>query len=226
VQLRYFGEDFAGNCAACDNCCAPRATQDWTVQAQQFLSCVARLAQRQERFGAAHIIDILRGSQSERIKSRGHDELTVYGIGKAHGVDEWRSLARTLLHQGLVGETQDGYPVLSLNSQSWQVLRGEIKVSAAIEPRAKAQARAGDAETLPDGALFEKLRARRKQLADQAGLPPYVVFHDSSLREMASRQPRTLEEFSAVSGVGQAKLNRYGEQFLAIIREHVAGSHA
>lgn len=221
VQLRYFGEELSGNCGACDNCCAPKSLQDWTIQAQQLLSCVARLAQRQERFGAAHVIDILRGSQSDRIVSRGHDQLSVYGIGKQHGVDEWRSLARALLHQGLVSETQDGYPVLFLNHQSWQVLRGELKVFASITPKAKARAPAADAEhSTPDSELFEKLRTRRKQLADQAGLPPYVIFHDSSLREMASRQPRTLEEFSSISGVGQAKLNRYGEQFLAIICEH------
>jgi ATP-dependent DNA helicase RecQ len=223
VQLRYFGEEFPGNCGACDNCYAPKEQQDWTVQAQQLLSCVARLARRQERFGAAHLIDILRGSKSERIISRGHDELSVYGIGKEHTVDEWRSLVRALLHQGLVDETQDGYPVLSLNPRSWQVLRGELKVFAAIAPRAKVQTPvAEDAAALeaPDPALFEKLRIKRKQLADQAGLPPYVIFHDSSLREMASRKPRTLEEFSTISGVGQAKLNRYGELFLAVIREH------
>src|SRR5208282_5235942 len=105
VQLRYFGETFSGPCAACDNCCEPRTVEDWSAEARQFLSCVARLAQRHQRFGAAYIIDILRGARTERVLSAGHDALSVYGIGKHRGVDEWRNLARALLHQGLIKET-------------------------------------------------------------------------------------------------------------------------
>ena len=120
IQLRYFGESFHGPCGACDNCTEPRTLQDWTTEAQQFLSCIARLAQRRERFGAAYIIEILRGSESQRLIDRGHASLSVYGIGKAHGLEEWRDVARTLVHQGLADETQDGYPVLLLNQQSWE----------------------------------------------------------------------------------------------------------
>ena len=134
IQLRYFDEIFEGACGACDNCCEPRRSIDCTVQSKQVLSCVARLAQRGERFGAAHIIDILRGSRSERILSRGHDTLSVHGIGNRWRVPEWRELIRSLRNQGLVSETQDGYPVLILNASSWEVLRDQRSVHIVQAP--------------------------------------------------------------------------------------------
>jgi ATP-dependent DNA helicase RecQ len=239
IQLRYLGEDFAAPCGACDNCCEPRTLQDWTTEARQFMSCIARLAQRGQRFGAAQIIDILRGARNERVLSRGHDTLSVYGIGKQHTLDEWRSVARALLHQGLIDETQDGYPVLSLNAQSGPVLRQEFIVRIAA-PTKRTRTNAGSGATAPagagagagrraavaasaqSGALFESLRALRKRLADEHGLPPYVVFHDATLREMAERRPLTLNQFAELPGVGQAKLARYGDQFIAVVREHQA----
>jgi ATP-dependent DNA helicase RecQ len=220
VQLRYFGESFSGPCGACDNCSEPRTIEDWSVEARQFLSCVARLAQRHQRFGAAYIIDILRGARTERVLSAGHDALSVYGIGKHRRVNEWRNLARAFLHQGLLSEAQDGYSVLSLNEQSWPVLRGERPVS--IASTAKPARRSSDGTRAPntDDSLFERLRALRKRLADENGLPPYVIFHDSTLREMAERMPLDLDQFAALPGVGQAKLARYGEQFIAAVRGH------
>ncbi|HSY94480.1 MAG TPA: DNA helicase RecQ [Steroidobacteraceae bacterium] len=222
IQLRYLGENFAAPCGACDNCCEPRALQDWSLEARQFMSCIARLAQRRQRFGAAQIIDILRGARSDRVLSRGHDTLSVYGIGKGRSVEEWRSVARALLHQGLIEETQDGYPVLSLNTQSGQVLREELAVRIAA-PAKRSRTRSATAEAAaPAGssALFERLRALRKRLADEHGLPPYVVFHDATLREMAERRPRSLSQFADLPGVGEAKLARYGERFIAAIVEH------
>jgi ATP-dependent DNA helicase RecQ len=227
VQLRYLGENFAAPCGACDNCCEPRTLQDWTTEARQFMSCIARLAQRRQRFGAAQIIDILRGARNERVLSRGHDTLSVYGIGKQRSVDEWRSVARALLHQGLIDETQDGYPVLSLNAQSGPVLRQELVVRIAA-PAKRSRTRAGSgtaadsavAASPQSSALFERLRALRKRLADEHGLPPYVVFHDATLREMAERRPLTLNQFAELPGVGHAKLARYGDQFIAVVREH------
>lgn len=218
AQLRYFGESITGNCNACDNCCEPRALRDCTLQAQQFLSCIARLAQRNERFGAAYIVDILRGSESERVITRGHNQLSVYGIGKAQSVDEWRDVSRALLHQGLASETQDGYSVLSLNAASWEVLRNQREVHIAMTPKrdGKKSKRATTDSDEPDS-LFEQLRTLRKQLADKAGLPPYVIFHDATLREMAEQKPRTLAEFANIGGVGQAKLSRYGAAFIAAI---------
>jgi ATP-dependent DNA helicase RecQ len=230
IQLRYFDETFQGPCGACDNCCEPRIQRDCTVESKQLLSCIARLAQRSERFGAAHIIDILRGSRSERIVSRGHETLSVYGIGGKWRVPEWRDLIRALLHQGLVAETQDGYPVLLLNAASWEVLRDQRTVQIAEAPaRPPAKARAGSPASSPtssNGAseegreLFETLRALRKRLADAQGMPPYVIFHDATLREIAERRPVTLDEFAGIRGVGEAKLARYGEEFVAVVRGH------
>jgi ATP-dependent DNA helicase RecQ len=221
VQLRYLGESFSAPCGACDNCCEPRTLEDWSLEARQFMSCIARLAQRGQRFGAAQIVDILRGARSERVVSRGHDTLSVYGIGKHRSVEEWRNVARALLHQGLIEETQDGYPVLSLNAQSAAVLRQELAVQlAAPVKRSRARARASPAESTEHGALFERLRALRKRLADEHGLPPYVVFHDVTLREMAERRPLNLQQFADLPGVGDAKLARYGERFIAAIMEH------
>lgn len=223
IQLRYFGETFAPPCRGCDNCCEPRETKDWTVEAQQFLSCVARLAQRRERYGAAYLIEILRGGQSQKLVDRGHQTLSVYGIGKTRSVDEWRHLVRTLAHQGLVEETQDGYPVLLLNKSSWEVLRGERRVEFAEAIRSaggrkRPGATAAPSHSSADDALFDQLRALRKKLADENGFPPYVIFHDSTLREMAARKPTTLAEFAMIPGVGQTKLARYGEFFTQVIR--------
>jgi ATP-dependent DNA helicase RecQ len=223
VQLRYLGEEFTAPCEACDNCCEPRVLEDWSLEARQFLSCIARLAQRGQRFGAAHIIDILRGARSDRVVSRGHDTLSVHGIGKQKSVEEWRSLARTLLHQGLIAETQDGYPVLSLNARSGPVLRQELAVHmAAPVKRSRARPATPAAPAAADGTLFERLRVLRKSLADEHGVPPYVVFHDATLREMAQRRPLNLTEFADLPGVGEAKLARYGVRFIAAIAEHFA----
>ncbi|MFI4889189.1 MAG: DNA helicase RecQ [Steroidobacterales bacterium] len=222
VQLRYFGEAFSGPCGACDNCREPRIVEDWSAEARQFLSCIARLAQRHQRFGAAYIIDILRGARTERVLSGGHDALSVYGIGKHRRVDEWRKLARALLHRGLIDEAQDGYSVLSLNAHSWPVLRGERPVSIARAVKSARRSQDGTRAPTTDDSLFERLRVLRKRLADENGLPPYVIFHDSTLREMAERMPLDLDQFAALPGVGQAKLARYGEQFIATVREHRA----
>ena len=152
--------------------------------------------------------------------SGGHDALSVYGIGKHRRVDEWRNLARALLHQGLIDESQDGYSVLSLNAQSWPVLRGERAVSIARAVKRGRRSLSGTRASPMDDALFERLRALRKRLADENGLPPYVIFHDSTLRQMAEHMPLDLDQFAALPGVGHAKLARYGGQFIAAVREH------
>jgi ATP-dependent DNA helicase RecQ len=223
IQLAYLGETFTGPCGACDNCCEPRATHDHTVEARQFLSCIARLAQRGERFGAAYLIEILRGARTERLLARGHDGLSVYGIGKARPVQEWRGLARSLLHQGFVAESQDGYATLTLNEASRPLLRGELPFLVARAPQA-ARVRtpaAAVAMSAEGEALFERLRTLRKRLADTQGLPPYVIFHDATLREIVERRPQTLGQFAGIRGVGEGKLARYGQQFIAVLREAV-----
>ncbi|HEY5755611.1 MAG TPA: DNA helicase RecQ [Steroidobacter sp.] len=220
VQLRYFGEVFAGKCNACDNCLEPRALIDRATEAKQFLSCIARLARRHERYGVAYVIEILRGAATQRILSRDHASLSVYGIGKHLGLNEWRDIARALLHQGLMTQSQDGYAVLSLNEASWQILRDErtFQVGESVRPVRGRKAVKAIATSTGDS-LFEALRQLRKRLADEAGMPPYIIFNDASLREMAQRQPTTLQEFSRIVGVGQAKLTRYGEQFVQLIRQ-------
>jgi ATP-dependent DNA helicase RecQ len=220
VQLRYFGEAREGKCNACDNCIEPRSMIDRTTEAKQFLSCIARLAQRRERYGIAYIIEILRGGETQRVITRDHGSLSTYGIGKGLGLHEWRDIARALLHQGLMTQSQDGYAVLSLNEASWQVLRGErtVQVGESVKPARGGKAAKPAASGDGDGALFQALRALRKRLADEAGMPPYIIFNDASLRDMAQRQPTTLEEFSTIAGVGQAKLSRYGDQFVELIR--------
>jgi ATP-dependent DNA helicase RecQ len=220
ILLHYFDEVFASPCGACDSCREPRVAHDSSLEARQFLSCIARLAQRGERYGAAYIIEILRGARTERVLSRGHDSLSVYGIGKHRSVQDWRSLARSLTHQRLLVQSHDGYSVLSLNEASWQVLRSERTVTVARTADAD-RGRAPQPGVVAAGndALFERLRALRKQLADMQGLPPYVIFHDATLREMAARRPQTLSQFAGIRGVGEGKLARYGQQFIAALRE-------
>ena len=218
IQLGYFGESFAGNCGNCDNCLHPQPLEDWTIEAQKFLSCVARC---KERFGMAHIIDVLRGSKKQKIQQYQHHELSTYGIGQDKSVEDWRLLGRSLLHQGLVEETTDGYPILKLNAQSWEVMRKQRSVCIAV-PVVQTQTPTDEFEpnTLRADAelLFQRLRSLRKHLADEQSVPPYVVFADSSLKLMAQLQPQTLAEFGKISGVGDRKLVQYGDKFIAEIR--------
>lgn len=221
VLLRYFGDTFAAPCGACDNCTEPRRQLDRSVEAQQFLSCVARLAQRGQRYGSGHVIDILRGAHTDKITRNQHDTLSTFGIGRALSVPQWRELARALLHQGLLEETTDGYPVLRLSADSRAVLKGERRVlinetrsEAGGETRSSREVLSGG-----DAALFEELRRLRKRLADAQNVPPYVIFGDSSLRQMSRERPGDLTAFAAISGVGDHKLERYGAEFTALIRD-------
>jgi len=220
IQLSYFGEGFTGPCEGCDNCLSPPPVEDWTVEAQKFLSCVARC---RERFGMTHIIDVLRGSKKQKVLQLGHDRLSTYGIGQDRTADDWRLLGRTLLHQRLLAETDDGYPVLRLNAGSWQVMRGQLAVQVAIPqrpPRRESAAQLPDAALAPENEpLFAQLRQLRKQLADTQGVAPYMVFSDASLRQMAQHQPQTLTAFRQISGVGSRKLQQYGNDFVGAIRQ-------
>ncbi len=217
IQLGYFGEAFPGNCGNCDNCLNPKPIEDWTIEAQKFLSCVARVNQR---FGMNYVIDVLRGSKNQRLLQNGHDRLSTYGIGKDRTADEWKMLARSLIHQGLVDETSDGYSVLQLNELSWEVLRKQRAVAIAVPPKPASTSTntttAHDTEQVE--ALFQRLQKLRKRLADEQSVPPYVVFQNASLREMAETQPLNETQFAEISGVGSRKLEQYGAVFLAEIR--------
>jgi ATP-dependent DNA helicase RecQ len=212
IVLRYFGEDFPGNCGNCDNCCYPKPLEDWTIEAQKFLSCVARC---KERFGMMHIIDVLRGSRKQKIEQYQHHLLSTYGIGKDRTLDEWKQLGVFLIHQGFLNETTDGYSILKLNSYSWEILRKQRNVTLAVRAKIKEKTDTKDNSRTRDAELlFESLRSLRQRIAKSQGIAPYVVFGDSSLKLMAQSKPRTLEEFAAISGVGRYKLQQYGEQFV------------
>jgi ATP-dependent DNA helicase RecQ len=189
--------------------------QDWTIEAQKLLSCVARC---KERYGLTYITDVLRGSKDKRILANHHDQLSTYGIGADHSAEEWRTLGRSLIHQGLMDETTDGYAVLKLNPLSWEVLRKQRTVLIALPNRPIAAQTAQSQIKANAEMLFEQLRSLRKQIADEQSVPPYVVFADSSLRLMAQLQPQSLEDFSQISGVGSHKLARYGPRFVEEIR--------
>ncbi|MDA0867676.1 MAG: DNA helicase RecQ, partial [Cyanobacteria bacterium] len=174
IQLAYFGETLTAGCDHCDNCRHPRPQEDWTLEAQKFLSCVARC---RERFGMGHIIDVLRGSRKKRIRDLGHDQLSTYGIGQDRSAEEWKLLGRSLLHQGLVEETTDGFPVLKLNAASWQVLRKQLTVQVAIPDTLSGGESLADAPASADqSTLLGQLKSLRKRLADGQGIPPYMVF--------------------------------------------------
>ncbi len=217
IILRYFGERFAGNCGKCDNCLEPKPTEDWTIEAQKFLSCMVRC---QERFGMNHLIDVLRGSRNKKVQQYGHHLVSTYGIGRDKSVDEWKMLVRSLLHQGLIAETNDGYRILRLNQRSWEILKKQRSVMIAVSKKklgkgnTKYSPRKAEAEI-----LYEKLKVLRKQIADLQSVPPYVIFADSSLKLMAQLQPKNEAEFSRISGVNNHKLQQYGDKFLSIIQE-------
>lgn len=210
IQLGYFGESFPGNCHQCDNCRYPKPIEDWTIDAQKFLSCVARC---KERYGMGHIIDVLRGSKNQKVLLNAHDRLSTYGIGRDKSAEQWRMLGRSLVHQGLVDETSDGYSVLKLNTLSWEVLRKQREVFVAVEPQ-KAASQLTEASDADVERLFDRLQKLRKQLADEQAVPPYVIFANASLRQMAQQQPQTLRQFAQISGVGSRKLEQYGMTFI------------
>ena len=221
IQLGYFGETFAGNCGNCDRCQNPDPLEDWTIESQKLLSCVARCEQR---FGLAHIIQVLRGSRNKKVKQHHHDELSTHGIGKDISVDQWRTLGRSLLNQGFMDATEDTYRILKLNTRSWQILRKQQEIKLPLPKQIEVDLVTTTVSQSPaDGEqLFQQLRSLRKSIADMRSLAPYMVFPDSSLRQMAEKQPQTLTDFSQISGVGQRKLDAYGAQFIKVIQDHCA----
>ena len=226
VLLGYFGENLPEPCGNCDTCLEPPESFDATEAARKALSCVYRTGQI---FGAQHVIDVLLGGDTERVRKFRHQRLSTYGIGGDLSREEWRSIFRQLVAQDLLAVDVEGHGGLRLGPAARPVLRGEQVVELRRELLRKPPA-AGDAQgrtrrsvAFGDPAaegLFQALRAKRLALAKAQGVPPYVIFHDSTLAEMACARPRHLHQFAALSGVGQAKLERYGEDFLAVIEAH------
>ncbi|WP_435275562.1 RQC domain-containing protein [Psychrobium sp. nBUS_13] len=223
-MLHYFGEYGSSKCGNCDICLDPPQHFDGTVVAQKALSCVYRV---QQNFGVAYVIDVLRGSKNQRVLEYGHDKLTTYGIGVEHSAEYWLSIFRQLIHLGYLRQDITRSSILVLNPEARSALKGEKVIELAV-PRlqaiskssssAKGRSRKDDYDY--DEVLFAKLRTLRKTIADAQGVPPYVVFNDASLAEMAEQQPQTPYELLRVNGVGERKLEKFGDDFLALIREY------
>ena len=224
--LRYFSEDHPGHCGQCDNCLEPVETWDGTQVAQMALSCAYRTGQR---FGVAHLIDVLLGKKTDKIAQFRHDSLSTYGIGQALSQSQWSSVFRQFVAAGLLETDIDSYGGLRLTETARPVLKGEQPIwfrqdAQAIHRRSsKAERGARAREALAgasDDPLWLALKAKRLELAKEQGVPPYVIFHDSTLLEILNRRPQTLEEMAQISGIGQAKLVRYADCFLEVISNH------
>ena len=238
--LKYFGETYPitpdgiggetaplqVSCDGCDNCLQPRETFDGTVHAQKFLSCVYRVhAKSGFAFGLNHVVDVLRGADTEAIRQRGHNELSTYGIGAELKRTEWQAIGRELLRLGLIECAPGKFATLSLTSEGLKALRNRtpIVLTKQIDIAEKnAQRRAGTIEC--DEVLFERLRALRRKLADDRKVPAYIIFSDVSLREMARDYPTNSTEFRRIPGVGEQKLKDFGKAFLSEIKSHSAAN--
>ena len=221
--LRYFGETFSAEaCGACDNCLSPRATFNGTVAAQKLLSCVYRIREK-SGFGVGlnHVVEVLTGADTERIRKWGHTELSTYGIGKEHGRTEWAAIGRELTRLGFLRQTAEKFSVLEVTREGLAMLKSRQTVmltKPVAAPQTQSQ-RVGDIAC--DEALFDRLRELRKRLADQLNVPAYIVFSDVALRQMARTYPATQNEFARISGVGEKKLHEFGAAFLGEIAFHL-----
>lgn len=231
ILLGYFGESLAEDCGNCDICLNPPRLVDVTEDSRKALSCVYRVGQR---FGMGHVIDVLRGSQKERVLELHHDRLSTYGIGRNRSQEYWGSLLHHLVHNGFLEQDVGNYSVLKLTDAARPLLRGEQTLSMA-EPRVKTETaslthrrkggqKARDEYPDDSAALFERLRTLRKKLADMAGVPPYIIFSDASLAQMAAFLPADPEAFQQIHGVGAHKTARYGPDFLEEIRRFIDSS--
>src|SRR5690606_2794431 len=223
--LAYFGQDIE-SCGNCDTCLEPPESWDGTVAAQKVLSAIFRLwRERGQRYGAGHLIDILRGKSTPRVKEQGHDTLSVFGVGADLSEQAWRGVLRQLIAKGLVAVDFEGHGTLMLTETSRSVLKGEVtlmlrrELHTARSPAARRRTAADMGLDAESRERFEALRAWRASVAKEHGVPAYVIFHDATLREIALRDPRSLDELSNVHGVGIRKLEAYGEALLECVAE-------
>jgi ATP-dependent DNA helicase RecQ len=227
--LPAFGEEYPGACGNCDNCLDPPETWDATEAARMALSAIYRTGQR---FGAAHVIDVLRGADSERIRQFGHDALSVHGVGRDIDERQWRSVFRQLVAMGLVEVDIDGYGGLRLAASSRAVLRGETPVHMRREReratlprgRRRGDAKAAVATDAADAGALAALRALRRRLANEQNVPAYVIFHDATLAAIAAANISTIDDLAGISGIGATKLARYGEAVIEALRAARAGT--
>jgi len=216
--LNYFGEEFqASGCDMCDNCTTEKAELiDITIPAQKFLSCVKRTG---ERFGAGHVIDVLRGSQAKKIFNFGHERLSTYGIGEDYSKKQWFHLSRQFIQKGLLNLDME-FGGLRLTAMAWDVLKGDTLVSGVLREETLNDRREKIIDRKYDKILFDELRKKRKTLADKANVPPYVIFSDKTLVEMAIFFPQTEDALLDIHGVGAVKCEKYSAHFLGIIQEY------
>ena len=215
--LAYFGETYREPCGNCDSCLEPAQTWDATEACRMALSAVARTG---ERFGVNHLIDVLKGKETVKIWQFDHHHLPTFGVGDALDSNQWRSVFRQLVGRGYLSVDLQGFGALKLQEKCRPLLRGECDIALRLDQKQKVSKR--QKTPLPEDinvGLWEALRYCRRELAEEQGVPPYVIFHDSTLVEMCSLLPKTLNEFSKLSGVGEHKLMKYGEAFLAAIRD-------
>ena len=214
--LNYFGESYpADNCSNCDNCTsAPTPLADITIYAQKFLSCVKRA---DEKFGAGHIVDILLGSKNEKVLRWGHDKLSTHGIGTELTKKQWTHIARQLLSMGYLKQEGE-FHTLSLTAKALESLKKRESIFGVVQEAERVRTKGKKQEVQYNNALFAILRQKRKGLADEAGVPPYVIFSDHTLIEMAAYYPQSSESLLNIAGVGQAKLEKYGDIFLEVIK--------
>ena len=216
--LDYFGETYPEPCGNCDSCLEPAQTWDATEACRMALSAVARTG---ERFGVNHLIDVLKGKETDKIWQFDHHHLPTFGVGDALDNNQWRSVFRQLVGRGFLSVDLQGFGGLKLQEKCRPLLRGECDIALRLDQKQKV-AKRQTKTSLPDDinvGLWEALRDCRRELAEEQGVPPYVIFHDSTLVEMCSAVPRNLDEFANLSGVGERKLLKYGEQFLAALRQ-------
>jgi ATP-dependent DNA helicase RecQ len=210
ILLRHFGEDPPASCGNCDNCLEPPASIDATEVARKLLSAAFRT---EMRFGVAHLAAVLGGDDNEKVRQFGHHKLSVFGIAGGEELQLVRPVARALIARDAL--RADAYGGLSFGPGARPILKGEEQLTIAVPPQRRRKARQRDSG--PADPMFHALRAARRELASQSGVPPYVIFHDSTLRCIAAARPRTLSELSRIPGVGAAKLERYGTAMLAAV---------
>ena len=224
--LAYFDEEFsAAGCGACDNCLAPRATFDGTLAAQKFLSCVYRIREK-NGFGVGlnHVVEVLTGADTEKIRKWDHAQLSTYGIGREHDRSEWAAIGRELVRLGFLRQTAEKFSVLEITNAGRAALKERKKITLTKPVTAPETKTRHIGEITCDEGLFERLRELRKRLADERDVPAYIVFSDVALRQMARNYPESERDFARISGVGEKKLREFGEVFLHEIALHLAAN--
>ena len=222
--LKYFGEEYpAPNCESCDNCLEPRESYNATTHAQKLLSCVYRVRES-GRFGVGlnHLIEILTGADTEKVRRWKHDQLSTYGVGRDLGRPEWAAIGRELIRMGLLEQEPGEFPTIALTEYGLEALKSRrvIMLTKSLARRKVPVVRAGEIEC--DETLFDRLRKLRKKLADERGVPAYVIFGDNTLRLMAREYPESPDDLRGISGIGEKKMVEFGEVFTAEVKSYLA----